>query len=151
MPFDAQDPTFDERVRASFARQRVMQTLGIEIVRLAPGEIDLGMAYDATYTQQHGFTHAGILSTAMDSACGYAAFSLMPPDAAVLTVEFKINLLAPAAGERFLFQGRVIKPGRTLTICDAQAFAITDNGAQRLIATMTGTLMAVRDRQGIAH
>lgn len=151
MSFQAQDANFDDRVRASFARQRAMQTLGIEIVRLAPGEIDLALAYDAAYTQQHDFIHAGILSTAMDSACGYAAFSLMPPDAAVLTVEFKINLLAPAAGERFLFQGRVIKPGRTLTICDAQAFAVTDNGAERLIATMTGTLMAVYERQGIAH
>ena len=151
MAFEPQDVDFDNRVRASFARQQVMQTLGIDIVRLAPGEIELAMAYNAAYTQQHGFIHAGILSTAMDSACGYAAFSLMPPDAAVLTVEFKINLLAPAAGERFLFGGRVIKPGKTLTICEAQAFAVTDKGGQRLIATMTGTLMAIYDRKGISQ
>ena len=151
MAFEPRDVEFDNRVRASFARQKVMQTLGIDIVRLAPGEIELAMAYNAAYTQQHGFIHAGILSTGMDSACGYAAFSLMPPDAAVLTVEFKINLLAPAAGERFLFQGRVIKPGKTLTICEAQAFAVTDKAGQRLIATMTGTLMAIYDRQGISQ
>jgi uncharacterized protein (TIGR00369 family) len=151
MPFEAQDPKFDERVRASFARQRVMQTLGIEIVRLVPGEIELAMAFNAAYTQQHGFTHAGTISTAMDSACGYAAFSLMPPDAAVLTVEFKINLLAPAAGKGFLFRGRVIKPGKTLTICDAEAFTVTDKPEPRLIATMTGTLMAVHDRQGVSQ
>jgi uncharacterized protein (TIGR00369 family) len=150
MSFQAQDADFDNRVRASFARQRVMQTLGIEIVRLVPGEIDLAMAYDAAYTQQHGFTHAGIISAALDSACGYAAFSLMAPDAAVLTVEFKTNLLAPAAGERFLFRAHVVKPGRTLTVCEAQAFAVTDKG-ERLIATMTGTLMAVYGRQGISN
>lgn len=151
MSFQAKDSNFDQRVRASFARQRVMQTIGIEIAHLAPGEIDLAMPYDAAYTQQHGFVHAGILSTALDSACGYAAFSLMPAAAAVLTVEFKTNLLAPAAGERFLFKGRVIKPGKTLTVCEAEAFAITDKAEQRLIATMTGTLMAIYDRQGIAQ
>jgi uncharacterized protein (TIGR00369 family) len=108
------------------------------------------MAYDAAYSQQHGFTHAGIISAALDSACGYAAFSLMAPDAAVLTVEFKTNLLAPASGERFLFRAHVVKPGRTLTVCEAQAFAVTDKG-ERLIATMTGTLMAVYGRQGISN
>jgi uncharacterized protein (TIGR00369 family) len=150
MSFQAQDADFENRVRTSFARQRVMQTLGIEITRLAPGEIDLAMAYDAAYTQQHGFIHAGIISAALDSACGYAAFSLMAPDAAVLTVEFKTNLLAPASGERFLFRAHVVKPGCTLTVCEAQAFAVTDKG-ERLIATMTGTLMAVYGRQGISN
>src|ERR1700747_614031 len=104
MPFQPQDPQFQERVRASFARQRVMQTLGIEIADLQPGEIELAMPYEAAYTQQHGFTHAGIITTALDSACGYAAFSLMPADAAVLTVEFQTNLLAPAMGRRVLFR-----------------------------------------------
>lgn len=151
MTFQAQDADFDNRVRASFARQRVMQTLGIEIASLIPGEIELAMAYDPAYAQQHGFTHAGIISTALDSACGYAAFSLMARDAAVLTVEFKTNLLAPAAGERFLFRARVIKPGRTLTICEAQALAITEKAEPRLVATMTGTLMAVYGREGISH
>jgi uncharacterized protein (TIGR00369 family) len=147
--FEPKDPDFLARVAASFGRQPVMQTLGIEIARLAPGEIELTMPYGRSFTQQHGFIHAGIITTALDSACGYAAFSLMPADAAVLTVEFKTNLLASARGERFVFQAQVIKPGRTLTICDAKAFAM-EASHQRLIATMTGTLMAVFDRAGVS-
>jgi uncharacterized protein (TIGR00369 family) len=125
-----------------------MQTLGIEIVAVKAGEIELKMPYAPAYTQQHGFTHAGIIATALDSACGYAAFSLMPADAAVLTVEFKTNLLAPAKGEYFLVRARVVKPGRMITVCDGQAFAVL-GGKDKLIATMTGTLMAVFDREGI--
>ncbi len=145
MAHQPKDPDFRRRVEASFARQHVMRTLEIVIARLEPGEIELSMPYAEAYTQQHGFMHAGIISTALDSACGYAAFSLMPADAAVLTVEFKTNLLAPADGEQFLFRGRVVKPGRTLTVCEAQALAYHP-GAEKLIATMTGTLMAVFDR-----
>jgi uncharacterized protein (TIGR00369 family) len=151
MPFQPKDPDFQERVRTSFDRQRVMRTLGIEIVRLGPGEIELAMPYDSAFTQQHCFMHAGIITTALDSACGYAAFSLMPAEAAVLTVEFKTNLLAPAKGERFLFRAEVIKPGKTLTVCEARAFALVDKADERMIATMTGTLMALFDRQGIAQ
>jgi uncharacterized protein (TIGR00369 family) len=151
MPFQPKDPNFGERVRTSFARQRAMQTLGIEIARLEPGEIELTMPYGPAYTQQHGFTHGGIIATALDSACGYAAFSLMPADAAVLTVEFKTNLLAPAKGDRFLFRARVVKPGRTLTVCDAQAVALEGTADERLVATMTGTLMALFERQNIAQ
>jgi uncharacterized protein (TIGR00369 family) len=151
MAIEPQDPRFEARVRASFARQRVMQTLGIEIADLRPGAIALTMSYAAAYTQQHGFLHAGIIATALDSACGYAAFSLMPAEAAVLTVEFKTNLLAPAKGERFVFRAHVVKPGRTLTVCDAQAFALGDAGEEKLIATMTGTLMAVFERREIVQ
>src|ERR1700689_666928 len=135
MSFQPQDANFRHRVQTSFARQRVMQTLGIEIMRLEPGEIDLTMPYDLPYTQQHGFVHAGIVSTGLDSACGYAAFSLMPAEAAVLTVEFKTNLLAPAKGERFLFRAHVIKPGRTLTFCEAQASALSEGSREKLVAT----------------
>jgi uncharacterized protein (TIGR00369 family) len=148
--FAPKDPDFDVRVRASFARQKVMATLGITIKSLRSGEIELEMPYASEFAQQHGFIHAGILSAALDSACGYAAFSLMPADVAVLTVEFKTNLLAPAAGTRFFFRARVIKPGRTLTICDAQAFAF-DGTSEKLIATMTGTLMAVSERGAISQ
>jgi uncharacterized protein (TIGR00369 family) len=148
--FTPKDPDFDARVRASFARQTVMATLGITIKSLNPGGIELEMPYSTELTQQHGFMHAGILSAALDSACGYAAFSLMAADVAVLTVEFKTNLLAPAAGERFYFRARVIEPGRTLTICDAQAFAL-DGTNEKLIATMTGTLMAVPERGAISQ
>src|ERR1700731_1231853 len=135
MTFSAQDPDFDRRVRASFARQQVMATLGIEISRLAPGEIELTMPYAAAYTQQHGFVHAGIITTALDSACGYAAFSLMPASAGVLTVEFKTNFIAPAKGERFVFRANVVKPGRTLTVCDARAFALGQGAGELLVAT----------------
>ena len=155
MPFAPKDPLFADRVRASFARQRAMHTLGVEITRLAAGEIELAMPYETSFTQQHGFVHAGIMATVLDSACGYAAFSLMPAEAAVLTVEFKTNLLAPAKGERFLFRAQVVKPGRTLTVCEGRAFAL-ENGAQtgsqeRLVASMSGTLVALYDRPNIDH
>lgn len=141
--FQPQDDNYHRRVSDSFARQRVMQTLGISIAKLAPGMIELQLPYQPELTQQHGFMHAGIITTALDNACGYAAFSLMPADAAVLTVEFKSNFLAPAQGERFRVCGRVLKPGRTLTVCQADAFA---EPAGKLIATMTCTLMAVFER-----
>ena len=148
--FNPKDANFEARVRTSFARQTAMATLGIEITDLKPGEIELRMPYAIAYTQQHGFIHAGIITTALDTACGYAAFSLMPDDAAVLTVEFKTNLVAPARGDHFLFRARVLKPGRTITVCDAQAFA-AEEGKEKLVATMNGTLMALFDREGIAH
>ena len=151
MTFQPKDPNFAERVRASFARQRMMQTLGVEIARIVPGEIELAMPYGAAFTQQHGFIHAGVIATVLDSACGYAAFSLMPADAAVLTVEFKTNLLAPAKGERFLFRAHVVKPGRTLTVSDGRAFAIDGGAEERLVASMNDTLMAVYDRPNISQ
>jgi uncharacterized protein (TIGR00369 family) len=128
-----------------------MTTLGIEISQLSPGEIELTMPYAAAYTQQHGFVHAGILATALDSACGYAAFSLMPPNAEVLTVEFKISLLAPARGERFAFQAQVVKPGKTLTFCEARALAHDGSDEPRPVASMAATLMAIYDRPGITR
>lgn len=146
--FNPTDPLFKARVRDALSRQEVMRTLGVEIALLEAGEITLTMPYASAYTQQHGFVHAGIIATALDNACGGAAFSLMPADAAILTVEFKINLLAPARGDRFVFKGKVVKPGRAITVCEAQAFAVNgDEG--KLIATMSGTLMALFDRAGI--
>ena len=143
--FKPKDPQHRSRVEASFNQQQVMKTLSVEIESLQPGEIELIMPYGVAYTQQHGFMHAGIIATVLDNACGYAAFSLMPDDAAILTVEFKTNLLAPARGERFLFRGKVVKPGRTITVCEAQAFAV-GGGEEKLVATMTGTLMALFER-----
>jgi uncharacterized protein (TIGR00369 family) len=148
--FDPQDERFEARVRMSFARQTAMATLGIEIADVKAGEVELRMPYSAAYAQQHGFIHAGIITTALDTACGYAAFSLMPDDAAVLTIEFKTNLIAPARGDHFLFRACVLKPGRTISVCDAQAFAV-EGGNEKLVATMTGTLMALFGRRGIAH
>jgi uncharacterized protein (TIGR00369 family) len=145
----ARDPDFEARVRASFARQAAMATIGAEIAHVAPGEVDLRMPFRAELTQQHGFVHAGIIGTLADSACGYAAFTLMPADAAVLSVEYKLNLLAPAAGEAFVARGRVRKAGRTLSFVGADVFALRD-GEERLVATMQGTMMTVLDRPGLS-
>jgi len=109
------------------------------------------MAHRPEMCQQHGFLHAGIVSTALDSACGYAAFSLMPPDAAVLTIEFKVNLLAPARGPDFHFEARVTKAGRTISVVDGQAWQIAAGGDRTCIATMTATVMTVRGREGLKH
>lgn len=141
---------FEERVRASFARQQAMATIGAELTSVTPGVIEIELPYAERLTQQHGFLHAGIISTALDSACGYAAFSLMPANAGVLTIEFKVNLLAPGKGERFLFRGTVTKPGRTIVVADGQAYAFAPDGEAKLIATMTGTMMVVVGREGIA-
>ncbi len=141
---------FEARVRESFARQKVMQTVNAELTRVTPGVVEIEMPFDEALTQQHGFLHAGIVSTAMDSACGYAAYSLMPEGAAVLTIEFKVNLLSPGKGERFLFRGAVTKPGRTIIVADGQAYAFGEDGEAKLFATMTGTMMTVRDREGLS-
>ena len=146
----AADEAALDRVRESFAQQGAMGTLGAQLTHLAPGEVDISFDWAPGLTQQHGFIHAGMLSAALDSACGYAGFSLMAPDAAVLTIEYKLNLLAPAKGERFRMEGQVVKPGRTVTVAEGRAFAI-DNGNEKLIATMTCTLMAVVGRDGIKH
>ncbi|MTJ80274.1 MAG: PaaI family thioesterase [Telmatospirillum sp.] len=148
MAFEPRDPDYRDRVASSFARQAVMGTMGMTISDLGPGWIELAMPHAAALTQQHGFLHAGVLATGLDNACGYAAFSLMPADAAVLSVEFKVNLLAPARGDRFLFRAEVLKSGRTLAVCEARAIA-GEGGAERLVATMTGTMMAVFDRPGV--
>ena len=147
--FEPKDPNYRERVQASFARQQAMNTLSISIDRLEPGEIELAFPYQEQLTQQHGFVHAGVVATALDSACGYAAFSLMPAEAAVMSVEFKVNCLAPAEGERFQVVGRVLKPGRTIFVAEGEAFAIHGDRIKR-IATMTCTLMALYGREGVA-
>lgn len=140
-----QDPAYEARVRASFERQRFMQTIGAQLVRVAPGEVDVELPVREALTQQHGFLHAGALATVADSACGYAALSLMPAGAAVLSVEFKINLLAPAAGDRVVARGRVIRAGKTVTVCWGEVTAY-DVASERLVATMVATMMTVRDR-----
>lgn len=141
---------FVDRVRQSFAKQGAMATIGAELTLVEPGAVDICLDWAAGLTQQHGFLHAGMVSTALDSACGYAGLTLMPVDAAVLTIEFKINLLAPAKGQRFRMEGRVTKPGRTITVSEGKAFAI-DQGKEKLVATMSCTLMCVQQREGIQH
>ena len=134
----------EQRVRASFAKQQAMATCGIELVRVEPGTVELLLRHTPAITQQHGFVHAGILATALDSACGYAAFSLMPADAGVLTIEFKINLLAPARGPLFKVIATVQKSGRTISVVEGRAE--TDG---KLIASMTATVMTVVDRKDV--
>src|SRR5215471_1563815 len=121
--FEPKNPDFRDAATAVFAAQPAMRTLGISLVRLEPGEVDLVMAYGAQFTQQNGFVHAGIITAGLDNACGIAAFTLMPAGSDILTVEFKTNLLAPAKGERYVFRAVVVKPGRTLTVCEARAYA----------------------------
>ena len=143
--FEARDPDFERRVRDSFGRQRFMATIGARLSRVAPGEVDIELPITDALTQQHGFLHAGALATAADSACGYAALSLMPPGAAVLSIEFKINMLAPAAGDSVVAQGRVLRAGKTITVCRADVLARAGDG-EKLVASMVGTMMTVEGR-----
>jgi len=148
--FEPKDPDYAQRVRASFARQGAMKTIGATLVSVEPGRVVIELPWAQELTQQHGFLHAGMVAAAMDTACGYAGFSLMPADAAVLTIEYKINLLAPAQGQRFRMEADVVKPGRTISVVEGIAYAI-DEGREKVIATMNATLMAVFGREGIHH
>ncbi len=148
MPFDPQDPAWETRVRASFARQRMMETIGAVLERVAPGEVDIRLPFREAISQHHGFVHAGAITTAVDTACGYAALTLMPPGAGVLSIEFKVSLLSPGKGEAILARGRVVKPGRNVVFCQGEVFAI-ERGAEKLVATMSATMMTVLGRPEI--
>ena len=148
--FEPKDPDYAARVRASFERQAAMKTIGATLASVEPGVVVIELPWARELTQQHGFLHAGVVATALDSACGYAAFSLMPLGAAVLTIEYKINLLAPAQGQRFRMVGEVVKPGRTITVAEGRGYSV-EPGGERLIATVTCTLMAVVGRDDIQH
>jgi uncharacterized protein (TIGR00369 family) len=148
--FQPADPGFEARVRASFARQTAMTTIGATMVRAEPGEVEVQLPWAAHLTQQHGFLHGGIIGAALDSACGYAGSTLMPAEVGVLSIEYKINFVAPARGQRFRMVGTVVKPGRTITVVEGRAFAIED-GREKLIATMSTTLMAVAGRDDVKH
>ena len=140
---------YEDRIRTSFARQGLMSTLGATLVNLAPGLVEIAIRPAPAISQQHGFVHAGALSAIADSAVGYAALSLMPPDRGVLTTEFKINLVAPAVGDRILARAKVIKAGRTLTLAQTEVFA-ESGGQEKLIALLTATLMTVEGREGVS-
>lgn len=140
--FRATDAEFERRVRESFARQTALATFGATLDRVAPGEVVIAMPYRADLAQQHGFIHAGVITTIVDSACGYAALTLMPAEAEVLTVEYKVNFMAPAQGERFIARGRVLKPGKTLSVCFGEVSAVKD-GHEKLIVTMLATMMRI--------
>ncbi|HET7825098.1 MAG TPA: PaaI family thioesterase [Anaeromyxobacter sp.] len=146
--FEPADPTFASRVRDSFARQRLLATIGATLEHVAPGEVDIRLPFREDLTQQHGFLHAGAVTTVVDTACGYAALTLMPRESAVLTVEFKMNLLAPGRGDAVVARARVLKAGRTLTVARGDVVAL-ERGEEKLVATMLATIMTVRGR-GIA-
>jgi uncharacterized protein (TIGR00369 family) len=144
-----QDPNYEQRVRDSFARQQFMTTLGATLGRVEPGEVLIAVPFSAPLTQQHGFLHAGVVAAVIDSACGYAALTLMEPGTGVMSVGFKVNLLQPAEGNRFVAIGWVVRAGRTITACQGELRAVQDDG-EVVVALLQGTMMAIRDRVGIA-
>ena len=139
------DPNYAARVRDSFGRQRLMATIGAELTEVGPGVVTIRLPFREDLTQQHGFVHAGVIASVADSACGYAALSLMPADAGVLSIEFKVNMLAPAKGDAIVARGTVIRAGRTIMVCRADVHAVTGN-EEKLVAAMQGTMMVVEGR-----
>lgn len=138
--FKVQNPDFETRSREIFGSQTVMTMIGAQITHIAPGEVHIELPYRADLAQQNGFVHAGIITAIVDTACGCAAFTLMPPGSDVLTVEFKVNLLSPAVGERFIARAQVLKPGQTVTVCTGNVYALRD-GVEKIVATMLATLI----------
>jgi uncharacterized protein (TIGR00369 family) len=143
--FSPRNPAFAARVRDSFARQPMMAHIGAELVTVEPGFCEIHLPYRRELTQQHGYVHGGVLATIIDSAAGYAAFSLMPADASILTVEYKLNILRPGEGERMIARGRVIKSGRSLSVVNADAYAVK-GGVETLCVTSIHTLMALHGK-----
>jgi uncharacterized protein (TIGR00369 family) len=140
------DPAFEDKVRESFARQKVMTLIGARLGRVEPGHVSIELPYRDDLTQQHGFLHAGILGTIADSAGGYAGFTLMPAGSSVLSVEYQIHLLEPAEGQRFVATGRVLRSGRTLTVCELEVEAVKDGGTRRC-AWGSQTLICLEGRR----
>ena len=140
----APNPSFAQEVERSFARQSIMKLIGARLSLIEPGVVEITLPYRNDLTQQDGFLHAGVVTTIADSACGYAAYSLMPAGSEVLSVEFKVNLLRPAQGESFVARAEVIKAGRTLTVVRADVFRIAQSGKRELVATMQGTMIAAK-------
>ena len=138
------NPSFADEVERSFAQQPIMNLIGARLSLVEPGVVEIILPYRADLAQQDGYVHAGIVTTIADSACGYAAFSLMPAGSKVLSVEFKVNLLRPAQGKTFLARGEVVKAGRTLTVTRADVFGIAENTDRALVATMQGTMICLR-------
>jgi uncharacterized protein (TIGR00369 family) len=140
--------SIEQRIRAAFARQRFMTTLGASLTSVGEAEVEIALPFSQALTQQHGFIHAGVVTTIVDTACGFAALTMMPADAAVLTTEFKVNFLSPAKGERLRAVGRVVRAGRTLMVCLGEVFA-EDGGKTKQIALMTATMMVVDTATGL--
>jgi len=141
--FQPTDPNFAARVRASFAKQGVMATFGARLSKVEPGEVVIEFPFSLALSQHNGYIHAGVMTTVVDSACGYAAYTLMPADADVLSIEYKVNFMSPAVGESFKGVGKVVKAGRTITVCSGDVIAVA-NGTEKVVATMLATMIAVR-------
>jgi len=149
-PFAPQDPEFDAGVRNSFASLTLMKTIGARLLRVSPGEVEIDLPFRADLTQHHGFLAAAVQTAIVDVACGYAAMTLMPPGASVLTIEYKVNFLSPARGDWLLARGRVVRPGRTVTICAGDVVALSE-GREKLAATMLATMTTVNlEGRGLA-
>ena len=144
----AHESDIEERVRASFAKQTIMTTIGATIVAVRPGEVEIVLPFAEHLLQQHGFIHAGVVATIVDSACGYAALTVMPREAAVLTTEFKLHLLSPAKGERLRAVGRVVRGGKKLVISLGEVFA-EEGGSSKQVALMTTTMMVIEGGTGL--
>ena len=140
----APEPDYEKRIRTSFERQQVMQLLDARLTKVLPGEVHIELPCNSKVTQQHGYVHAGIITTIVDSACGYAAYSRMPADASVLSVEFKVNFLHPAKGEYFVGIGKVVKSGRILTVCSGEMHAF-NQGESQVVAMMQATMIRTKD------
>ena len=138
----ARNPSFAKEIEQSFAKQTIMGLIGAELTRVEPGLVEITLPYRPDLAQQHGYLHAGIVTTIADSACGYAAYSLMPPDSEVLSVEFKVNMLRPAKGETFSALAEVVKSGKTLTVVRADVFGVNED-RRDLVATMLGTMICL--------
>jgi uncharacterized protein (TIGR00369 family) len=139
---------FRERIRQNFARQAALHTIGAELTRVERATVEIELPFDVKLTQQHGILHAGVISAALDSACGFAAYSVIDSEASILTIEFKVNLMSPGRGDRFLFRGEITKPGSNIIVADGRGYALSD-GPAKLIASMTSTMMIIRGREGI--
>jgi uncharacterized protein (TIGR00369 family) len=140
--FQPSDPNYESRVRISFDKQEVMKTIGAKLIKVMPGEVHIEFPFVESLTQQHGYIHAGIITSVVDSACGYAAYTLMSADSEVLTIEYKVNFMSPAKGDRFIGIGRVLKPGRNITVCTGDVITI-DKGKEKIVATMLATMISV--------
>lgn len=136
---------YESRVRSSFEQQGIMKTIGATLTRITPGEVHIDLPFSQAVTQQHGYIHAGIITTVVDTACGYSANTLMPIHSEVLTIEYKVNFLAPARGEKIVGIGKVVRAGRSITVCSGEVWAF-QNGQEHLVAVMQATMMTIKGK-----
>jgi len=142
--YSPMDENYESRIRSSFEKQGIMQTIGGQLLKVEPEEVHIEFPFADALTQQHGFIHAGILTTVVDSACGYAASTLMPSESEVLTVEYKVNFISPAKGEKFIAIGRVFKPGRSLTVCSGEVLVKEESGYKTVVLMQTTMMTIIR-------